>query len=91
MKFLGSKQDFDFRETPLRRVAADLSSRGLPVQLDIKTLTDAGLTVDTPFTFRAKSVRGDTALKMMLAAHEASYVIQAEVLLITTREKCATP
>src|ERR1700730_11413244 len=72
---------------PLNEVAKHLSKFGLPVQMDAKAITEAGGTPDMPDTFSAKNVRLETALKLMLQAHELDYIIVDEFLLITSDAK----
>ncbi|HEV2970222.1 MAG TPA: hypothetical protein VGY55_09545 [Pirellulales bacterium] len=86
-RLLETRRDFDFTEVPLKDVAELLKKDGLEVQLDEKSLTDAGVTAETPISFRAKHVRLDFALTQLLQEHELNYIIDHEVLLITTDAK----
>jgi hypothetical protein len=86
-RLLETRRDFDFTEVPLKDVAEMFRKDGLEVQLDEKALTDAGVTADTPISFRAKQVRLDFALTQFLQEHELNYIIDHEVLLITTDAK----
>ena len=86
-KLLETRQDLDFHETPLKDIVEVLWKFGLPVQMDAKAITEAGGTPDMPITFRAKSIRLETGLKLMLQAHELNFIIEDETLLITTDAK----
>ena len=71
---------------PLKDVADSLSKLAGPVQIDIKAITDAGGSADTPITFRAKQLRLDSALRLMLQEHELDYIIDYFGVLIITSE-----
>jgi hypothetical protein len=86
-KLVETPQDLDFHEMPLKDIVEDLWKFGLPVQMDAKAITEAGGTPDMPITFRAKSIRLETGLKLMLQAHELNFIIEDETLLITTDAK----
>jgi hypothetical protein len=86
-KLLETRQDFDFHETPLKEVAQNLGKLGLSIQMDAKAIADAGGTTDIPITFSAKNVRLETALRLMLQAHELNFIIEYETLLITSDAK----
>ena len=57
------------------------------IQLDKKALGDVGIASDTPVTKNLKGVSLRSALRMMLRELNLTYVIQDEVLLITTPEE----
>ncbi len=79
----------DFVETPLKDVAAAISIRhnNIPIVLDIKAITDAGGSADTPITFQLKGISLKSALRRMLIDHEMNFIIDHEVLLITSDTK----
>ncbi|HEY2148282.1 MAG TPA: hypothetical protein VGH32_10120, partial [Pirellulales bacterium] len=84
-KALGEPTEMDFVDTPLKDVAEALQLRhGIPVQLDAKAITDAGGSLDMPITRQLKGVSLKSALRLTLAEHELSYIIDHEVLLITS-------
>jgi hypothetical protein len=76
--------DLDYNETPLKDVAQHLNMHGPVIQLDARAITDAGGSMDMPITFKVKNMRMETALREMLSQHELSYMIDHEVLLITS-------
>lgn len=78
----------DFRETPLDRMAADISQKaGVQVLLDRKALADVGIKPDTPLTFRIANISLRSALRHVLRDLDLTYVVQDECLLITAPEE----
>jgi len=86
-KAIDSRQDFIFTDIPLGDVAQMLSKMlGVTVQLDTKVLTDAGITADTPFSLKLKRVRARDGLRELLNTKDLSFLIDHDVLLITTAD-----
>jgi tetratricopeptide (TPR) repeat protein len=84
----GTVQNLNFTETPLRDVIAQLKdSQGIPIQLDMKALEDAGIDLDTPVTKDLSGISLRSALRLLLGDIDLTYLIKDEVLLITTKEK----
>jgi hypothetical protein len=92
MKVLDEPTEMDFVETPLKDVVQFLSTRhdNIPIQLDMKAITDAGGTADTPITFQMKGISLRSALRLMLHEHELDFAIHNEVLLITSADSPTT-
>jgi type II secretory pathway component GspD/PulD (secretin) len=85
---LETRQDFDYHEAPLKDICDALKiHHGFEIQLDAKAISDAGGSIDMPITFSAKNIRLKTALKLMLQAHELNFIIENQVVLITTDAK----
>jgi hypothetical protein len=65
MKALDEPTDLDFVETPLKDVSAAISIRhkNIPIVLDIKSITDAGSSADTPITFQLRGISLKSALR----------------------------
>ena len=85
---LDSPTAMDFHEQPLSDVVEYLKERhGIRVQLDVKSLTDVGVSGDTPVTKAVKGVSLRSALRLLLRDYGLTYLIKDEVLLITTPEK----
>src|SRR5262245_59783418 len=87
---LAEKTDILFSDPIGLKDAMDfVSSRhGIPVQVDLATLRDAGL--DPTTTMLQSSVKDITLrswLTLLLAQHGLTYVISDDVLLITTKDK----
>ena len=77
----------DFQKTPLADVAAFIREKaGIGVVLDRRSLEDVGLGPDTPVTFRVSGITLRSALRLMLRDLDLTFVLQDEVLLITTPE-----
>ncbi len=85
---LQRRHDISYVETPLKDVGKSLSiATGVPIGFDFKALTDAGTAVDLPITFEGTNLRFDVALRLMLREHELNYIIDQEILLITSDTK----
>ena len=83
-------QNFDFSETPLRDVIAQIQdAQGIPVQIDTKAFEDGGLDLETPVTRSVSGISLRSALRLLLGDLDLTYLIKDEVLLITTKDKAA--
>jgi len=81
-------RDFKFDEMPLRDALAMIrDTHELPMQLDIKTLEEAGIDIDIPVTADVADVSLRSALRLMLRDLDLAYLVQHEVVLITTLEQ----
>ncbi len=90
-KALASESEMDFAETPLSEVVDFLKDRhGIEIQIDRKALEDVGIRTDEPITRKLKGISLRAGLRLMLSELELTYVIQDEVLLITTPEEAET-
>src|SRR4051794_16023321 len=77
----------DFTDSPLKDVAEGLSTDyNIPVQLDKQALEEAGVGTDAPVTVSLHNITLRSALRLMLKSLGLTYIIQDEVLLITTKE-----
>jgi hypothetical protein len=91
MSALKSPTQVDFIETPMQDVIDFLKDyHGIEIQIDTKALNDVGIDPTTPITKNLKGISLRSALKLMLRELELTYVIQDEVLLITTPEEAET-
>jgi hypothetical protein len=78
----------DFTDTPLEEVLNLLQDEyNIPIQLDKPALEEIGLGADEPITVKLNSISLQAALRLMLKAKQLTYIIQDEVLLITTPEE----
>ncbi|MCU0876985.1 MAG: hypothetical protein MUF06_04245 [Pirellulaceae bacterium] len=83
---------FDFIETPLKDVVAFLAAEHeIPIELKTKTLTDAGVNIDTPITKSLSGITLRSALRILLSELELTYMVKDEVLQITTPEDAESP
>lgn len=90
VRALEEPTDFEFNEIPLRDAIDFIKEKhGVDIQLDDKALTDSAIATDTPITKNIKGVSLRSALNIMLRPLGLRWVIQDEVLLITTRDTAA--
>jgi hypothetical protein len=81
----------EYTETPLEQIIHQLQDEyGLPIQLDMPALNDAGLNPQEPVTINVHNTAFKSALRLMLKQHQLTYIIQDEVLTITTPEQAET-
>ena len=90
---LEKKETVNFIEMPLGDVAhyfRDKLGDDVEVQLDDRALVDAGVGSDTPITLTVKNVPVRTILQLMLRNLDLTYLVQDDLLLITTIDKAET-
>ena len=84
---LKSPTDMEFVELPLDQVIDYLKDyHQIEIQLDKTAMDDVGIETDTPVTKNLKGITLRSGLRLMLRELKLTYVIQDEVLLITTPE-----
>jgi hypothetical protein len=78
--------DMDFIETPLKDVvqAVTIRHNNIPIQLDVKAIEEAGGSADKRITFSLKGTSLQSALRLMLQEHELNFVVDHDVLLVTS-------
>lgn len=87
IKALDDVTELEFVETPLADVIDFLKARhAIEIQLDHKALTDANVALDTPVTKNLKGISLRSALRLLLRDLDLKYVIQDEVLMISTKD-----
>ena len=87
-KELNNKATMEFIETPLKDAIQILKdTHGIPIELDVKKLEEAGVNIDTPVTKNLSGITLRSALRLLLNDLELTYVVRDEVLLITTPEE----
>jgi hypothetical protein len=75
----------EYSAVSLEQVANDVAAEyGIPIQLDVSALEDAGLGPDEPVTVNLRGISLKSALNHLLRQHNLAYIILDEVLLITT-------
>ena len=88
---LRSPTQLEFVETPLEDVVDYLKDyHGIEIQLDSKALDGTTIGTDTPVTKNLKGVSLRSALRLMLHDLGLTYVVEDDVLLITTPEAAET-
>jgi hypothetical protein len=76
----------DFVDQPLSDVVNYLiEHHKIPIQLDTKALTNAGLGSDTPVTASFDGISLRSALRFIFGELDLNYVVRNEVLFITSR------
>lgn len=76
----------DYVEQPLSDVITALQDEyNIPILLDKAALEEAGLAIDSPVTISLHNISLRSALKLMLRTLQLTWVIENEVLLITTQ------
>jgi hypothetical protein len=84
-KSLTDATTLEFIETPLRDVLDYLKDvHGIEIQIDERALRDAGVATDAPITLNLNGITLRSALRLVLAQLDLTYVVRDEVLLITT-------
>jgi hypothetical protein len=78
---------FHFADAPLEEVAAFVQETyGVPVQLDTPSLEEMGIDPHEPVTVSLHGISLRSALRFMLKQLGLTYMIENEVLVITTQE-----
>jgi len=78
---------FGAGDDPFAGPKDDNELHNIEIQIDSKALCDVGIDPSTPITKDLKGITLRSALKLILRELELTYVIQGEVLLITTPEE----
>jgi hypothetical protein len=87
---LNKPTTMDVVEMPLRDVMRFLAdSHGIPIVLSAKKLEEASISLETPVTKSLHGITLRSALRLILKDLELSYLVQDEVVQITTPEDAA--
>lgn len=85
---LRKRTDVDFADTPLETAIKSLRERHeINILLDIPTLIDEAIATDTPVTLELAGVTFKSVLNLILTPLGLTYVIEDEVMKITTTSK----
>ncbi|HVW00454.1 MAG TPA: hypothetical protein VHB77_08940, partial [Planctomycetaceae bacterium] len=85
---LSSPTEIDFVDTPLRDALNYLKDKHvIQIWPDEQALTDQGVAIDTPVTLSLAGVRLASALDLLLTPLHLDYMIDDEVLKITTQAR----
>jgi hypothetical protein len=77
----------DYSEQPLGDIVTQLSDEyGIPIQLNKVALEEAGIATDSKVTVTLHNISLRSALKLTLRNLQLTWIIQDEVLMITTKE-----
>ncbi len=89
LKALDKPTNVEWQELALEDCLTFLAEfHGIPVWLDKSSLTDEGVALDQPITLKLSGVRLDSVLNLLLQPVQLEWVIQDEVLKITTHVWC---
>jgi hypothetical protein len=78
----------DFVDVPLEEVVSTLQEDyGIPIQIDVPALEEMGIGPDEGVTANIHNVSLRSALRLILKRNQLVYIVQDEVLLITTPEQ----
>ena len=87
---LATPTEMEFNDVPLREAINYLKQRHeIEIQIDDRALTDLNITSDTPVTRQLKGISLRSALRLLLRPLQLTYVVDDEVLLITSHEGTA--
>ena len=85
---LDKQTEIDFQDQPLTDVVTFLSDfHNIPIIIDTEALAEEGIAIDTAITRTLTGVKLRSALKIILQPLQLSYVIEDEVMKITTIAK----
>lgn len=77
----------DYADQPLQDVVTQLSDEyGIPIQIDKRALEEAGIATDSAINVTLHNISLRSALKLALRNLPLTWIIQDEVLMITTKE-----
>jgi hypothetical protein len=86
-KVLSRPLDLSIKDQPLKDVVASIQEMvKVPVLIEVKKLEEAAINMDTPVSFDVKGISLKSALRLMLGQLGLTYVIEDEVVQITTPE-----
>lgn len=88
---LNSKTEMSFLDAPLKEAVESLEQHHqIPIEIDIRALEETGLTDDAPVTKELTGISLRSALKLLLRDLDLTFLIDDEVLQITTPEEAET-
>jgi len=86
LKALDKPTTVEFIDLPLEDCLTFLHDyHGINIWIDRHTLTDEGVALDAPVSLKLADAKLESILNLILGPHELDWIIQDEVLKITTR------
>ena len=80
----------DFTETPLEDTLAFLKNfHKIDIWIDRGTLAEDGVALDQPVTLKLEGLKLESVLNLILEPQQLDWVVQDEVMKITTKSWCA--
>jgi hypothetical protein len=84
-EMLSQRLSLTFNKTPLREAMKELAGKaGVNIVIDNLGLAEEGITAENPITLEVEGVKASTALDVILEPLHLDYVVQEEVLKITS-------
>lgn len=84
---LEKETSFEYLDQPLRDVVDDISFRhDIPILISVTALEEYGIGTDTPLSMSLKGVSLKSALNLMLAEIDLTYILKDDCMQITTTE-----
>lgn len=78
----------DYTDTPLHEVLLDLQQRsGIPIHIDRAALDEFGVNIDESVTVNFRNISLGAAMRLMLKELQLTYIIENEVLFVTTHDR----
>lgn len=88
---LNQDTTLDFKDTPLADVLEEIeTTHQLQIRIDQRALDDIGVDSGTPINMKLKDVTLGSALDLILNDLDLTYLVDSEVLLITSVEEAET-
>ena len=81
---LARRQNVDFDEISISRLADLLRAQGLPAWIDRRHLAEVSLTPETKISLKLNHVPLEFALRTMLREHELNFYVDDGLLVVTT-------
>jgi type II secretory pathway component GspD/PulD (secretin) len=83
-----SPAGLEFTDTPLEQVVQQLQDEfGLPIQIDTVAVEQIGVDAQKPVSTRLSNISVRSALRLVLKPLQLTYIIEHEVLMITSVEE----
>lgn len=83
---LDTPTEVDWVELPLEECIQFLqTTKNINIWIDRTTIADEGVQMDTPVTLRVAGIRFSSLLKLLLEPNQLAWVIEDDVMKITTR------
>jgi len=78
----------NFKDVPLKQAIEDLSViSGVNIVMDTAAMNEAGVNLEFPLSLKVENISLKSALNLLLSQVKLTYLIQDEVLQVTTQDK----
>lgn len=90
-EILNQDTTLDFKDTPLKDLLKEIeTSHQLQIRIDQRALDDIGVDSGTPINIKLKDITLGSALDLILDDLDLTYLVESEVLKITSVEEAET-